>query len=242
MNADSVNSWANWFLIASLVVGVFSTWAIVVTGNIKERNLKLELSRANERAAKSEERAAELELASKQLEIAGLPRRINQAVSIDPLKPFAGTYVRIQIAPDFEPRVLGAGLVVALNSAGWKIEILPDVGRGSAFGFSDGVQIITKQFEKDDSSQSKVAVAANVLEKYLRTAMWPKMEGLIEENLSISRMEINGNSVGLRVGEIAISVGSNPGPMAIHLRRSIKERDKLLPEKVKEEMQKTRGE
>jgi len=43
MSADYVFFWANWILVGALVVGVLATYAIVVSGNIKEEHLKHEL-------------------------------------------------------------------------------------------------------------------------------------------------------------------------------------------------------
>ena len=43
MSADGVFFWANWTLLAALIIGVVSTYLIVVSGNAKEANLKLEL-------------------------------------------------------------------------------------------------------------------------------------------------------------------------------------------------------
>jgi hypothetical protein len=68
MTADSVNSLANVFLIASLVVGVIATYAIVVSGNIKEKKLKQELAATNERAAEANQKAAELNIRAASLE------------------------------------------------------------------------------------------------------------------------------------------------------------------------------
>jgi hypothetical protein len=42
--AEEVFRWANWILIGALVVGVLATYAIVVSGNVKEANLKRELA------------------------------------------------------------------------------------------------------------------------------------------------------------------------------------------------------
>lgn len=74
MTADSIYNWANGLLVVSLIVGVIATYAIIVSGNIKEKELKRELSKANadaekakadaayanERAAEATEKAAEL--------------------------------------------------------------------------------------------------------------------------------------------------------------------------------------
>ncbi len=43
MSADDVSWWANWILVGALLIGVAATYAIVVSGNIKEANLKREL-------------------------------------------------------------------------------------------------------------------------------------------------------------------------------------------------------
>jgi len=60
MTAESVHIWANGLLIISLIVGVVATYAIVVSGNIKEKKFKAELSQANGRAAEANQKAAEL--------------------------------------------------------------------------------------------------------------------------------------------------------------------------------------
>lgn len=59
MNAESVNSVANWVLIVSLAIGAVATYFIVVSGNEKEKKLKLELSKANADAEKAKATAAE---------------------------------------------------------------------------------------------------------------------------------------------------------------------------------------
>src|SRR6266508_4138858 len=59
VSADDVFFWANWILVAALIIGVLATYAIVVSGIVRDKTLKLELSGANERAANAELRAAE---------------------------------------------------------------------------------------------------------------------------------------------------------------------------------------
>ena len=87
MTADNVYNWANALLVTSLVVGVIATFAIVLSGNIKEKELRRELARANadaeiakadaakanehaaiatEKAAEINERAADLEKEAQQ--------------------------------------------------------------------------------------------------------------------------------------------------------------------------------
>lgn len=58
VSADTVFNWSNWFLLASLVVGVIATYGIVASGKIKDKESKLELSRAYESAEKAKKDAA----------------------------------------------------------------------------------------------------------------------------------------------------------------------------------------
>jgi hypothetical protein len=46
MSADNVFWWANWILVGALLVGVGATYAIVVSGNLKEAALKREVAAA----------------------------------------------------------------------------------------------------------------------------------------------------------------------------------------------------
>jgi len=59
MSADTLYNWANALLIAALILGVVATYAIVVSGKIKERRFRKELSETYERAANAELQAAE---------------------------------------------------------------------------------------------------------------------------------------------------------------------------------------
>ncbi len=52
--ADTIFWLANWMLIGALVLGVLATYAIVVSGNVRDANLKRELSASAERAATAE--------------------------------------------------------------------------------------------------------------------------------------------------------------------------------------------
>jgi hypothetical protein len=61
MTADDVSWLANWTLIAALLVGVAATYAIVISGNVKEAALKRDLAQAGSAAASAAERASALE-------------------------------------------------------------------------------------------------------------------------------------------------------------------------------------
>lgn len=52
--AELVSSWANWALVGALVVGVLATYAIVVSGNVKEAAMKGELAASRERIIANE--------------------------------------------------------------------------------------------------------------------------------------------------------------------------------------------
>lgn len=59
MSADTVYTFANWFLIGALVVGALATIAVVASGKIKEGRLNQELKEAREQIAISNQKAAE---------------------------------------------------------------------------------------------------------------------------------------------------------------------------------------
>ena len=58
MNADGVSTWANWLLLASLVVGVVSTYVIVAPDKLRDEQSRRELAQARTVAAQAHERAA----------------------------------------------------------------------------------------------------------------------------------------------------------------------------------------
>jgi F0F1-type ATP synthase assembly protein I len=44
--AEFISTWSNWVLIVALIVGVLATYGIVVSGNVKETELKRQLGEA----------------------------------------------------------------------------------------------------------------------------------------------------------------------------------------------------
>ena len=58
--AEAVSWWANWILVGALVVGVLATYAVVVSGNIRDSNLKRELTASGERIARLKHETARL--------------------------------------------------------------------------------------------------------------------------------------------------------------------------------------
>jgi hypothetical protein len=86
MSADDVYYYANWTLIAALVLGVISTYAIVASGNIRDSALRREVANANARAAE-----AELALAKFRTPRANLLTPEVKSSIVEKLKPFART-------------------------------------------------------------------------------------------------------------------------------------------------------
>jgi len=71
--AEDVSSWANAWLVLSLVAGVVSTFAVIWAGNIKEAALKKDVAASNERAAKLEREAADARLELARIDPMNLP-------------------------------------------------------------------------------------------------------------------------------------------------------------------------
>jgi hypothetical protein len=111
--ASFVYKWANWCLLASLVIGVISTYLIVSMGNIKEEYLSRDLAAMHERAAN-----AELELAKIRT-----PRTLTleQQESIAAsLKQFSGTSFDVASDTDKEAVDFAGQIEDTLAKAGWK--------------------------------------------------------------------------------------------------------------------------
>jgi hypothetical protein len=60
ISADAVFSIANWALVGALVVGVVATYALVVSGKIRDSNLRRELNASRERIAQLNNETAHL--------------------------------------------------------------------------------------------------------------------------------------------------------------------------------------
>jgi hypothetical protein len=73
-----VSDWANAILVASLVIGVLATYAVVVSGNVKEAAFKREVVAANAEAAKANEAAARMNERAARLEKEAADARLEQ--------------------------------------------------------------------------------------------------------------------------------------------------------------------
>jgi hypothetical protein len=137
--------WANWALLGALIFGVVSTYAIVVSGNIRDANLKRELAEQTRQtesakavAAEANQKAEEEKLARVRLEAKLAPRSMTareQKELSDKLRPFAGILVDIFVIPtgtaDTVP--LSRSIVSILNDAQWQIRDLRTANGGQFF-------------------------------------------------------------------------------------------------------------
>jgi len=134
--ATHIGDWANVFFIASLVVGVVSTIAIVGSANVKEWYWDKDRREANERIEK-------LRAANLALEIKLAPRSLNAAEINDlteALKPFAGTVYEFMIVPTgtADTTSFASNIFSALEKAEW---ILKQRHTAAGGQFGVGVKI-----------------------------------------------------------------------------------------------------
>ncbi len=145
--ANSISARSNWVFRVTLVVGVMTTFLIIVSGNVKVTALKQDLAEANktaeiakadaaranqnaatfnERAVKLEETAAKLRAENLILEKQIAPRRLNQEQSEQLSKVFAAHRDKIVVltsyAMDVEAALLGEQFIRAANWAIAQIE------------------------------------------------------------------------------------------------------------------------
>jgi archaellum component FlaG (FlaF/FlaG flagellin family) len=110
--AESVFGWANWALVAALVIGVLATYAIILSGNVKEAYLKKEIAEANARAL-------EAQLALEKFKAARTLSPEQQKRIADKMRRFAGQEWAASIAFSTDSLSLLAEIDSALKAAGW---------------------------------------------------------------------------------------------------------------------------
>jgi hypothetical protein len=146
--ANHIADIANWFFVASLVVGVVSTVLIIWMAGVKEAYWEKDRTESAERVvsltvqgdqlrkdtAEANARAAEAKLA---LEKFKAPRSLKQPKSVvEKLKPFAG--MPFDVALNIEPEVISLmdQITLSLREAGWVWRNLADTN-GIQFGRTD---------------------------------------------------------------------------------------------------------
>lgn len=130
--ATKIADLSNGFLIASLVVGVISTFLVVWMGNVKEAYLKQSLRRSEERAAGLEKQAAELSKAAEdertarvELESKVAWRSLNKLARSEiafHLAQFSKQPALISYNPqDVEAASFASDIAAALHEAKWDV-------------------------------------------------------------------------------------------------------------------------
>lgn len=137
MSADDVFWWANWALLAALLLGVAATYAIIVSGNIKEANLKRELHDKDD-AFDRFKLATDKQIAeanARALEAQAELARFKAPRSILALSKFAGTDAAIYVLGEGpEPNGLAASIGDVLTQSHWTILSWNWSGAGAATG------------------------------------------------------------------------------------------------------------
>ncbi|ODS01381.1 hypothetical protein AUC68_00525 [Methyloceanibacter methanicus] len=142
--AETVANWSNWFFLASLLVGIVATFLLIISGRVKEDNLKRELAHAQEKTAgleleaiRAKERLLKERAARVTLEMQLSPRtlsRTTQESLKDAIRAFEGETVAVETyAHDAEAANFAEQLIRCLRSAGIQVssEVASrlDVGR-----------------------------------------------------------------------------------------------------------------
>jgi hypothetical protein len=139
----------NWFLLGSLVVGVISTYAIVVSGKIRDTESKRALAHAREVSAQANERAAQLEkeAAFAQLETERLKelmawRRLTvqqHDLLVSTLKGKIPEKIWVEyVESDPEASQFQADIAKTLEDAGIKLQKYSGWGRGVGLQITHG--------------------------------------------------------------------------------------------------------
>jgi hypothetical protein len=133
MSADDVFWWANWILVGALLIGVAATYAIVVSGNLRDAALKGNLAGAQTAAAEANARAKEADekteaerLERLRLEAAVAPRSLSvqqQQMLAAAWGKLAGKRVAvISYALDGEGAGLASQIIAVLTAANVEID------------------------------------------------------------------------------------------------------------------------
>lgn len=120
MSADDVFYWANWFLLGALVLGVVATYAIVKSGDIRDRELRIQLANSAERAAGLEKEAAGLRWKLEREIQKRAPRLLNDEQKAALLAALRGKIreINMVVQRDVESQAFALQLEIVLQEAG----------------------------------------------------------------------------------------------------------------------------
>lgn len=133
-----VSDWANVVLIVSLIVGVVSTYLVVISGNVKEADLKRQVAVANAEAARANESGAELKL-----QAAGLERETAKANEAAATANQRAAELALALEKERAARL---PRTVSAEQAGALASLLKDVPKGPVYVVPDWVDAEAKLF------------------------------------------------------------------------------------------------
>ncbi|TWB20018.1 hypothetical protein FBZ99_101809 [Rhizobium sp. ERR 1071] len=223
--AQLISTWSSWMLLASLVVGVISTFGINISSNVKEQFAaeriaanEAETARARESAAQSNERAAEAELKLEQLRKQVGPRHLDRVKFSEALngQPSAPVEV-LYITDDQEAFELSQEIRQSLEAVGWQIlkhaPIPKDLPLASSLpsaamavgGQPTGVTIVVH----DATSVELDAASDRMLGKNWVKTPWTVLSGAISDGLGQVSGHVGGSEAP-PAGTIRIVIAAKP--------------------------------
>jgi hypothetical protein len=174
MSLESASFWgtiANWSLVACLVGGVVSTFAIVKTTDVKEEHWANDRQRSKEHIARLNAETARLTADNLALQTALLPRHVG-LIGFDGPPPakewfagfqrWAGTKILIQVVVgDPEAQNVANEIAIVLSKFGWLPEFIDEKRSGISLNLSEGIQLFSpsshKAWDESDPIQQKFA-------------------------------------------------------------------------------------
>jgi hypothetical protein len=188
MSVDAVSAVANWSLLASLVVGVIATYAIVITSNIKEDRLKQRLAIAakeaaltNERAAILTKEAAEARTEQERLKQSMAWRRLSKEQHDSLVSSLTGQGIEtiglLVLNSDPESTQYASDIQVALKAASIKVKRITSLAAsGNDFGLYIGSPEDSKEFKAVAQAfgNAKVSMRFAAARKELEIIVGPK--------------------------------------------------------------------
>ena len=140
---DSVYDVAYWILLASLIVGASATFVLIRSGKAKEEQLQVQLSLAQDSAAKANERAEKLKKESAWRRLS--EEQFNTLIS--ELRPFPAKLV-ISNPPEIESATFANDFVEAFKIAGWEIKYEPQALYG--YELKHGILVSRTEYGNSD--------------------------------------------------------------------------------------------
>lgn len=202
--AEFISFWANWILVAALIVGVAATWGIVVSGNVKEAASKREIARlsadagaSRAAAAEANARAIEAQLALERFKSDRTLSDNQRAKIVEKIREFAGQSYILSVSPDQEALQLMRLLAPIFRHAGWKQVKSPsalldaDTQAGISTATERGVRVQIAPSKQTDKHLLEVSSA-------MTAAL--NAEGIAAEQTLVQELDQTPDAIQIRVG------------------------------------------